>query len=253
MAQQNSEDARPAREKKKSEKQASADALRNRRMKNLEAADSAIARLQDELRAVKTLINRRDALASHLGGFYEEIDKLTKGKSLLPVTPLMVEQANDIIRDAKEVVTGDTYLDRIKEFVPAGDNPLYPDVLVVMRGVRDSLERGQGQLQGRRSHFAELLTEARTISIALRLNVVDGEEIVLKEDVEEKLDQQEVADAWFREDENGDESFDFDDLDTRDIASYLSRSSDDDWSQDNDEEDGERENEEEGFEQDEER
>jgi hypothetical protein len=253
MAQQNSDDARSVRELKKSEKQAAVDALRNQRMKKLETANSAIARLQAELRTVTRLTNSRNALVSHLDGFYQEIDKLTKGRALLPVTPLMVEQANDIIRDAKEVVTDDTYLDRIKEFVPAGDNPLYPDVLVVMRSVRDSLRRGEGQLQGRRSHFADLLTEARTISIALRLNVVDGEEIVLKEDVEEQLGEGDVADAWFPKDENGNESFDFDDLDTRDVGIYLSRSSDDDWSQDNDEEDGERGNEDEGFEQDEER
>lgn len=253
MAQQNSEDARPARERKKSEKQAAVDGLRNQRTKKLEAANSAVARLQDELRAVKKLTNRRDALVSHLGGFYQEIDKLTKGKTLLPVTPLMVEQANDIIRDAKEVVTDDTYLDRIKEFVPAGDNPPYPDVLVVMRGVRDSLKRGEGQLQGRRSHLADLLTEARTISVALRLNVVDGEEIVLKEDVEEQLGEEGVAAAWFPADENGDEGFDFDDVDTRDIDSYLSRSSDDDWTQDNDEQDSEQGDEEEGIEPDEER
>jgi len=64
-------------------------------------------------------------------------------------------------------VTDDTCLDRIKEFVPAGDNPLYPDLLVVMRGVRDSLRRGEGTLRGRRSHFDDVLAEARTISIAL--------------------------------------------------------------------------------------
>jgi hypothetical protein len=113
MAQQNSEDARPVRESKKAEKQAAADSLRKKRVKKLEIANSAIARLQDELRAVNKLTNRRDALVSHLAGFYQEIDKLTKGKTLLPVTPLMVAQANDIIRDAKEVVAGDTYLDRI--------------------------------------------------------------------------------------------------------------------------------------------
>lgn len=253
MAQQNSENARPTRETKKLEKEAAANALRNKRVKMLEAADSAVARLQHEVRLVKKLISRREALVSHLRGFYEEIDKLTKGRALLPVTPLMVEQANDIIRDAKEVVTGDAHLDRIKEFVPAGDNPLYPDVLVVMRGVRDSLKRGGGQLDGRHSHSADLLTEARTISIALRLNIANGEEIVLKEDVGAQVGEDEISDVWFLEDQNGDEHFDFDDLDTRDIDSYLSRSSDGELSLDSDEEDTEQENEEEGFEQDEER
>lgn len=253
MAQENSEDARSIRELKKSEKQAAAEALRNQRMKKLETANSAIAKLQDEIRSVRRLTNRRNALVSHLDGFYQEIDKLTKGRALLPVTPLMVEQANDIIRDAKEVVTDDPYLDRIKEFVPAGDNPLYPDVLVVMRGVRESLRRREGQLQGRRSHFDYVLTEARTISIALRLNAENGEEVVLKEDVEEQLGESEIANAWFLEDENGNESFDFDDLDTRDLDSYLSRSSENDSSQGTNEEDGEGANNDEGFDQDEER
>lgn len=250
MPQQNSEDGKQARESKKAEKQAAAEALRDRRKKKLEIANSAISRLQGEFRTVNKLVLRRDALVSHLEGFYQEIDKLTKGKTLLPVTPLMVEQANDIIRDAKEFVTGDTYLDRIKEFVPAGDNPLYPDVLVVMRGVRGSLKRGERQLKERRSHFVHLLTEARTISVALRLNVIDGEEAVLKEHVEERLEKGAVADVWFSENDDGDESFDFDDLDTRDIDSYLSRSADDDSPQNDNEEEGERGNEEEDFEQD---
>jgi hypothetical protein len=240
MAQQNSEDAASARESKKAEKQATANALRDQRMKQLETANSAIARLQTELRIVNKLVRRREALVSHLEGFYQEIDKLTKGKTLLPVTPLMVEQANDIIRDAKEVVMGDIYLDRIQKFVPAGDNPLYPDVLVVMRGVRDSLRRGEEQLKARRSHLAYLLTEARTISVALQLNVVDGEQAVLKQDVEERLGEEAVAPAWFLDDENDDESFDFDDLDTRDIGRYLSRSADDDSAQDDEEEDSEQ-------------
>jgi hypothetical protein len=57
------------------------------------------------------------------------------------VTDLAVAQANDTIRDAKKIIKKDVYLDRIKEFVPAGDNPVYPDVLVIIRSVRDSLDR----------------------------------------------------------------------------------------------------------------
>ena len=122
-----------------------------------------------------------------------------------------------------------------------------------MRGVRESLRRREGQLQERRSHFDDVLTEARTISSALRLNVENGEEVVLKEDVEEQLGEGEVSDAWFLEDENGNETFDFDDLDTRDLDSYLSRSSDSDSSQGSNEEDDKQANEDEGFDQDEER
>jgi hypothetical protein len=87
----------------------------------------------------------------------------------------------------------------------------------------------------------------------LQLNVVDGEETVLKENVEERLGEGKAAAAWFPQDENGDESFDFDDVDTRDIGSYLSRLSDDDSAQNDYQEAGERESEKEGVEQDEER
>jgi hypothetical protein len=253
MAQQNSENTKLVHVPKKSEKQAAADALLSLRTKKLETVGFALSRLRDEIRTANKLINRHNALVSHLTGFYQEIDKLTKGKTLLPVTPLMVEQANDIIRDAKEVLTGDTYLDRIKEFVPAGDNPLYPDVLVVMRGVRDSLSRGEGQMRERRSHLTELLAEARTISVALRLNVENDYEVVLKEEVEEQLREEEVAAAWFSEDDDGNESFDFDDLDTRNIDSYLSRPSDGDSSQDDGQEDGEAGSDEDAVEEDDER
>jgi hypothetical protein len=239
MAKKDSEEVRLARESKKAQKQAAANALRDLRKANLDRTEVAIRRLVDELKSAKKAENRLNMLASHLEGFYEEIDKLTKGKALLPVTPLMVEQANDIVRDAKEIVSGDTHLDRIKEFVPAGDNPLYPDVLVVMRGVRDSLNRGRAQPKRHRDHVVYLLREARTMAVALQLNIESGEEPVLREQVAERLEKDEIASVWFIEDEDGSLVFDFNDLDSRDIESYLSRSpDDDDSSQDDDEDDG---------------
>jgi len=57
----------------------------------------------------------------------------------MEATPLIVEQVNDIIRDAKSIIEGDPYLDRVKEFVPAGNNPTYPDVLLVARSVQTSM------------------------------------------------------------------------------------------------------------------
>ena len=249
MPQQNPEDTKQTNESNKVAQETADDLLRDKRTKMLETTNSAITLLQNELKAVKKLRSRRDALVSHLAGFYQEIDKLTKGKTLLPVTPLMVEQANDIIRDAKEVVTGDTYLDRIKEFIPAGDNPLFPDVLVVMRGVRDSLKRGEGQLESRRSHFDELLAEAKTISVALRLNLTSGEEIVTKEDVEEELAEEDIAEAWFVADDEGFENFDFEDLDTRNLGDYLARSPEDSFQDDEDSEQREEESSEQDEEQ----
>src|ERR1700740_2053224 len=99
--------------------------------------------------------------------------------------------------------------------------------MVVMRGVRESLERTKDQLKRRQRHFEHLMTEANTISVALKLNIKDGEEPVLKEQVVEQLGRG-TAEVWFVENEEGFEIFDFDDLDTRDVSSYLSRLSEDD-------------------------
>jgi hypothetical protein len=120
-----------------------------------------------------------------------------------------------------------------------------------MRGVRESLERTKNQLKRQQRHFEFLLSEARTISVALNLNVIDGEEIVEKEQVVEELGEATVA-VWFLEDEEGSEIFDFDDLDTRDVSSYLSRPSEDDDLSEDDSYDGEDDSEEEHPEQDEE-
>jgi len=214
------------------------DKKRQLRLEKLESATSAIARIQGDLKTIDKLSKRRSELASHLHGFYWEIDKLAKGKAMIEVTPLMLEQANDIIRDAKEVVSDDTYLDRIKEFVPAGNNPVYPDVLVVMRGVKDCLERSKRQPDERRKHYEYLLSEATTIATALRLNIEEGNDPVLLKEVVDQIEGS-VAEAWFIEGEDGNYAFDFEDLDARDLDTYLSRSADNDTSDDDDDDDDE--------------
>jgi hypothetical protein len=99
----------------------------------------------------------------HANGFYEEMDKLAKGKAMLEVTDLMVQSANEIIGDAKALVTGDSYLDRVKQFVPAGNNPVYPDVVVHLRTVRGALVRYKETLEARREALLARYWEAKTV------------------------------------------------------------------------------------------
>lgn len=209
---------------RKLRKDAAAAALHSRRSRQMEVAKASIGRLQQALRDVRSLSARREMLSSHVEGFYQEIDKLTKGKALLEVTPLMVDQANDIIRDAKQIVAGDTYLDRIKEFVPAGDNPVYPDVLVVVRGVRQSLERGAGELTRLRSRIVDRLTKGKTIAAALELCFELGEDEALpsKDEITEKLDRAAIDSSLLYEAEDGEEYFDFEALDRLNLDQYLS-------------------------------
>ncbi len=105
---------------------------------------------------------------------------------MVETTPLFVDQANDIIRDAKDIVKSDVYLDRTKEFVPAGNNPVYPDVLVTVRTVRQSLGRCKTDLRAEEKRLIGTLCRARTVVGALECFLSDEEnaEYAIKEDVE---------------------------------------------------------------------
>jgi hypothetical protein len=169
MGQSRSEQAKAARAARQAKAEAEsrlAAELAIRRTAKLATAESAIGQLKQLFRSIREKITRTDDLASHLLGFYEEIDKLAKGKSLLEATDLGVEQANDIVREAKKLIEGDPHLDRVKELVPAGDNPVYPDVLLTARAVQQSLDRLKARLATQKEHIVAMLSEAETIQAA---------------------------------------------------------------------------------------
>jgi hypothetical protein len=117
------------------EEERSAKELRTLRTQQLESSQAAVEQLEGELRAVRKTAKRCEILSNHSEGFYDEINKLAKGKTLVETTPLFVDQTNDIIRDAKDIVKNEVYLDRTKEFVPAGNNPVYPEVVTTKNSV----------------------------------------------------------------------------------------------------------------------
>jgi hypothetical protein len=133
----------------------------------LEDAKGALAGFKDSLQGVREKQRRRDDLDHHLAGLYGEVDKLAKGKAMLEVTPLIVEEVNTAIRDAKAIIQGDTYLDRVKEFVPAGNNPVYPDVIVIVRAVRGAVQRAEADLKASKKHALGRYQNGRTIVAAL--------------------------------------------------------------------------------------
>lgn len=134
---------------------------------------------------------------------------------------MIVEGTNSIIRDAKALIDGDVYVGRLKEFVAAGDNPVYPDILMVARTIQQATVRFQGTLQTRRNRLATVIREAETIKCALEFFIEDGEGYVSsKEDVETSVDK--PTDSWFELNEDGDGPFfDFDRLDGLDLNKHL--------------------------------
>src|SRR6266851_9290183 len=117
--------------------------LRERRAQQLTISQKGLKQLAKHLKAQRENLRLCKELLDHSDGFYLEVNKLTKGRTSLPATPLVRQTVNDIISDAKKLIKTkeDVHMDRIKEFVPAGDEPSYPDVLVVTGSVRHCLQR----------------------------------------------------------------------------------------------------------------
>jgi hypothetical protein len=217
-------------ESKRAREQRALRKLREKRGQQLLHAQEAADSLREELRITRAVTKQCDALSNHSKGFYEEINKLTKGKHLIPVTDLAVQQANDIIRDAKKVVSKDVHLDRVKEFVPAGDNPVYPDVLVTIRAVRDSLDRCSKELGNKAEALKLRIGKAQTVIGALAYFLDDANEGGEDEDKNypskdaiQPYVEGSVSDSCFSQFvDTFEKHFDFDRLDREGLQEYLS-------------------------------
>jgi hypothetical protein len=222
------------------------------RATQLEQAKRTVAQVQAELKTLRKQAKDCSRLSNHLTGFYDEISRLAKGRTLVEATSLVVEQANDIIRDAKQIVENDVYLDRIKEFVPAGNNPVYPDVLVVSRAVRQSLNRCAIELKRREDRVLSTLTRARTVIGGLEcfLSGEENGEFGLKNDVARYVsgETDDSCFEWYDFGDGRELCFDFESLDSDSVEEYIKTNEEDDEEGESDEatvEDAEEEQEEE--------
>lgn len=155
-------------------------------MRHKEAATRSLAALAQLMPALKTADQAAGDLRDHATGFYEEIDKLAKGKSMLEVTDRALVETNSIIADAKRIVGSDPYLARTHEFVAAGNNPVYPDVLFALRSILQSLDRFRAKKAEETKASTGTLSDLKTILAALEL-LEEGEEVISKQMLSEKL------------------------------------------------------------------
>lgn len=160
--------------------------------------------------------NQLKLLASVSLGLYDEIDKLSKKAPAEPVTDLVLTQMNEVIRETKELIADDPYVQRLQEFIPAGDNPQHRDAVVVMRQVRQGLERFQQQLDLLVQQLKGHLMNARGIKMALQLYLA-GNTSVTDEDLEAY--DMKVSGAWLTGIHP--KFFDFSKLDKINIAAYF--------------------------------
>ena len=121
-----------------------------------------------------SLASRVDAAASaerELGlvksvavSLYTELDKLSKKSPTHELSDLALAQVNQVISDAKALLQDDPYIDRIKEFVAAGDNPEHRDAVMVLGQVLAGIDRGAAPLASRTNAARRLVGEAEALA-----------------------------------------------------------------------------------------
>jgi hypothetical protein len=192
-----------------------------------EQLDSAIAALDKHGKfgdAIRKAHQNHLAQTSQLRGLYEEVDKLTKGKSVVPPSDLLVEVVNSQIADAKALIFRDAYLGRLKSFVPAGDNPSYPDLLLSLRILQQTSERFTSMLEVEtQSHFS-IGSEFQTIASALRVaeqDEVDFHSEVSDEEESDTSDDDEDEQEDLASDDDDDDVSDSDDVEEEEDDSGL--------------------------------
>lgn len=143
----------------------------------------------------RTYLEKLTLLESVSLGLYEELDKLCKKAPAEKLTDLILANLNDIIKETKELAEEDPYIQRLTVFVAAGDNPEQRDALVVLRQIRQGLERHRKKLELERSETRELLAEAKCIQIAL-IRLIEGDKDLQKSDLS-RYGIRLVPEKWF--------------------------------------------------------
>ena len=118
-------------------------------------------------------------LDSVVHGLQVEVEKLLKKSPVDEVTDLMLEQVNQVIRDTRALLASDEYVQRQKEFVPAGENPQIRDVSLALTQLRQGLQRfkSSGKAEIEEDEKATL-REVQTIATALQIYVNDKRKLI---------------------------------------------------------------------------
>jgi hypothetical protein len=153
-------------------KSASAKAQTEKQLEEIKGIVASLTQISDSTKDSKEKLVLLESVSV---GLYEEVDKLSKKCPVDSVTDLVLNQMNDIIKETKELAD-DPYIQRLSEFVPAGDNPQQRDAVVVLRQIRQGLERHRKKIESQSSIIYSRLTEAKCIQLALEVSL-DGDNL----------------------------------------------------------------------------
>jgi hypothetical protein len=203
--------------RKSSSQSQAAIALNEKRSKQHEDVISIADALEECIAKAEKMHSQYVLLSSVSKGLYDELDKLSKKAPAEPVTDLVLTQVNDVIREIKELAKDDLYVQRLNEFVAAGDNPEHRDVVVVLRQLRQGLERFETTINPRIADFNHKQNEAHTIQLALQL-FIEGNSDFTYSDMEDY--GLVLSDVWFIG-YISKRTFNWDRLDRTDLHAYF--------------------------------
>lgn len=116
-----------------------------------------------------------ELVESVTNSLYDELDKLSKKSPSHQLSDLALSQVNRALKDVKELLKGDRYVDEITEFVPAGDNPEHRDAVLILGQAKAGIKRGKPSLEKREKAIRDLIPEARTLRSVLEA-YADGQD-----------------------------------------------------------------------------
>lgn len=195
------------------------------RQEQLDSTSEELKRHRELGTQISEAMRRHSEQTSQLTGVYEEVDKLSKSRSVLPTSDLHVEFVNNLISDSKALAFGDTYLDRLSVFVPAGDNPSYPELLLALRVVQQALKRFDTMLKVEAAKHSSIMVELETISAALRIAQREDEEGAADEDtIDDETEDQDESESDGAENEDEDAGdYDDDDDESSGLQEYVQK------------------------------
>ncbi len=142
---------------------------------SLQVLATKVAEINDERVKTKKSISSLELVESVVESLYAELDKLSKKSPSHPLSNLALSQVNQAIKDSKELLEGDPYVDRITEFVAAGDNPEHRDGVLILGQIISGISRGKPRLKGRGETLFKLSNEADALE-ELISTFVNGDE-----------------------------------------------------------------------------
>ncbi len=151
--------------------------------------------LEEKLEQVKQKKVKADLLISVANGLYEELDKLSKKAPVDEATDLVVDHVNSVINDVRVLSPSDPYIQRVKPFVPAGNNPEHRDVVLILKQVLQGLDRSVVNLNQIEPVLQERIALAQGLIISLDFYIEKNETQISQADL--KLNDVSLPKDWW--------------------------------------------------------